>query len=106
RRTGKLQTPDHGGHGLSNRDQILEVGAKRYFVTECVIAADQFAKPLPPPSIGDTLDREGSKSFHPPAQRHHRFALGRVRNRGNRPHRTRLLFPPAFATASAPADLQ
>jgi hypothetical protein len=41
---------------VANPDQILEVCAERHFVAEGVIAADQFAKPLPRARVSDPLD--------------------------------------------------
>ena len=51
----KLQTARHRRRGPVNPDQILEVYAERHFVTERVVAVDQFAEPLPRPCAGDPL---------------------------------------------------
>src|SRR5215469_8598697 len=91
-RTGKLHTAHHRRHGPTNRDQILKVCAERDFVAQGVIAADQFAKPLSRNRVSDSLDTHRGKRFHAPPQRHARFARLRVRNRSDRPNRSRPLF--------------
>lgn len=55
-------------------EHLIEVCAERHSVAEGVIAANQFAKPLPRPRLRHPLDTHRGKGFYAPVQRLARFA--------------------------------